>query len=87
MLESEGVKLAFDDEAIREIAKLAAEVNESVENIGARRLHTILSTVLEELLYAIPDDIKDGDITIDKPYVDKQIGEIITNRDLSHYIL
>lgn len=87
MLESEGVNLSFDDEAIREIAKIAAEVNETVENIGARRLHTILSTVLEELLYVIPDDIKDGTITIDKPYVEKQLGDIITNRDLSHYIL
>ncbi|HKJ31610.1 MAG TPA: ATP-dependent protease ATPase subunit HslU [Balneolales bacterium] len=87
MMESENINLKFDDESIREIAKIAAEVNETVENIGARRLHTILSTVLEELLYVIPDDIKEGEVTIDKPYVDKQLGDIITNRDLSHYIL
>ncbi len=87
MIESEGVKLEFNDESIREIARLAAEVNQSVENIGARRLHTILSTVLEELLYNIPDDISQGTINIDKEYVDRQLGDIITNRDLSQYIL
>ncbi len=87
MIESEGVTLEFNDESIREIARLAAEVNQSVENIGARRLHTILSTVLEELLYNIPDDISQGTINIDKEYVDKQLEEIITNRDLSQYIL
>lgn len=84
---AEGVSLSFNDEAIREIAKLAAEVNSSVENIGARRLHTILTTILEELLFLVPDDIKEGSILIDKAYVTKQIGSIVKNRDLSQYIL
>lgn len=87
MFEAEGVDLTFDDEALREIAKVAAEVNREVENIGARRLHTILSTVLEELLYSVPDDISTGSIAIDREYVLKQIGDIIKNKDLSQYIL
>lgn len=87
MFGSEGVTLRFEDQAIKEIARVAAEVNSSVENIGARRLHTILSTVLEELLYTIPDDISDGEIVIDKNYVEKQLNELIKNRDLSQYIL
>ena len=87
MIKSEGIELDFTDEAIREIAKVAAEINNSIENIGARRLHTILSTVLEELLYSIPDDIKEGKITIDKDYVNKQLEGLVTNRDLSQYIL
>lgn len=87
MLASEGVQIKFDDEAIREIAKIAAEVNTTIENIGARRLHTILSSVLEDLLYAVPDDIKEGEITIDKAFVQRQLNDVIKNRDLSHYIL
>ncbi|MEX0685346.1 MAG: ATP-dependent protease ATPase subunit HslU [Balneolales bacterium] len=87
MIASEGVTLTFDDAAIREIARVAAQVNESVENIGARRLHTILSTVLEELLFAIPEDISEGDIVIDKAYVNKQLDNLVKDQDLSHYIL
>jgi ATP-dependent HslUV protease ATP-binding subunit HslU len=87
MLASEGIKLDFTDDAILEIAKLAAEVNATVENIGARRLQTILSSVLEEILYAVPDDISMGDLTVDKDYVQKQLKDIVQNRDLSHYIL
>ncbi|TVQ15515.1 MAG: ATP-dependent protease ATPase subunit HslU [Balneolaceae bacterium] len=87
ILASEGVTLHFDDDAIREIARIAAEVNLSIENIGARRLHTILSSVLEELLFAVPDDIKTGEITIDKAYVEKQLDSLVKNRDLSHFIL
>ena len=66
MLESEGVSVEFTKQSIREIARIAAEVNQAVENIGARRLHTILSTLLEELLFAVPDDISSGEITIDE---------------------
>ena len=87
MLQTEGVDLEFTDEALHEIAKIAAEVNREVENIGARRLHTILSTVLEELLYSVPDDIHSGKISIDKSYVNKQLEHIILNKDLSQYIL
>lgn len=87
MLESEGVNIEFTDEAIREIAFIAARVNERVENIGARRLHTILSSLLDELLFAVPDDISSGDITIDKEYVNKQLDDLVKDKDLSHYIL
>ena len=87
MLESEGVTVEFTEKAIREIARIAAEVNRAVENIGARRLHTILSTLLEELLFAIPDDISSGEINIDEEYVEKQLSDLVKNKDLSHYIL
>ncbi len=87
MLASEGITLEFNDDAIKEIARLAAEVNASVENIGARRLQTILSSVLEEILYAVPDDISSGTLSVDKDYVDKQLKDIVQNRDLSQYIL
>ena len=87
MLKSEGVDLEFADDALLEIARVAAEVNASIENIGARRLHTILSTVLEELQFSIPDDISSGKVTIDKAYVDRQLEKLTKDKDLSHYIL
>jgi len=87
MLKSEGVDLEFADDALLEIARVAAEVNTSIENIGARRLHTILSTVLEELQFSIPDDISSGKVTIDKAYVDRQLEKLTKDKDLSHYIL
>ncbi len=87
MLSSENVKIEFSEEAILEIARIAAEVNSEVENIGARRLHTILSSLLEELLFAVPDDISDTEITIDESYVHKQLDGLVRNKDLSHYIL
>lgn len=87
MLDSEGVKVTFTEKAIREIARIAAEVNQQVENIGARRLHTILSSLLEELLFAVPDDIGSGEVEIDKDYVNKQLDNLVKDKDLSHYIL
>lgn len=87
MLKSEGVEIEFKDDAVREIARIAAEVNSSVENIGARRLHTIMSSLFDELLFAVPDDINSGKIIIDKAYVDKQLTDIVKDKDLSHYIL
>lgn len=87
MLQSEGVEIEFTDEAIKEIAAIAAQVNQAVENIGARRLHTILSSLLDELLFAVPDDITTGMITIDKEYVNKQLNDLVKDKDLSHYIL
>jgi len=87
MLASEGVTVTFDKSAIREVAKIAAQVNQQIENIGARRLHTILSSLLEELLFAVPDDIGSGEITIDKKYVNKQLNNLVKDKDLSHYIL
>ena len=86
LLETEGIALTFTDDAIREIAKLAAEVNESMENIGARRLHTILEKVLEQISFDGPD-LKKKKITIDAAYVRKQLDDIVKDQDLSRYIL
>jgi len=87
LLKSEGVELTFEDDGIFEVAKIAAEVNEQVENIGARRLHTILSTVLEEILYNTPDKNKGKKIIVDKNMVNDKLKDIVKNRDLSRYIL
>jgi len=87
MLKAEGVDVSFTEDALKEVASIAAQVNERVENIGARRLHTILSSLLDELLFAIPDDIGTGDITIDRDYVNKQLDDLVKDKDLSHYIL
>lgn len=87
MLEAEGVKISFTDDAIKELARIAALVNSQVENIGARRLHTIMSSLFDELLFAVPDDINSGEITIDPNYVEKQLEGLVKDKDLSHYIL
>ncbi len=87
LLKAEEIDLSFDDEGILEIARIAAEVNEQVENIGARRLHTILSTLLEDILYNTPDMIKDKKIVIDRNMVEDKLKDIVKNRDLSRYIL
>lgn len=87
MLASEGVDIEFTTGAIREVAAIAAQVNQQVENIGARRLHTILSSLLDELLFAVPDDINSGEITIDQEYVNKQLDNLVKDKDLSQYIL
>ncbi len=87
MLETEGVTINFTDDAIRELARIAAVVNSQVENIGARRLHTIMSSLFDELLFAVPDDINSGEITIDPTYVSKQLADLVKDKDLSHYIL
>lgn len=87
LLMSENIELNFTDDSIKEIAKIAAEVNEQVENIGARRLHTIMTTVLEEILFDVPDKIKKNKIEIDKEFVNKKLNSIVKNRDLSRYIL
>ncbi|MEQ9264839.1 MAG: HslU--HslV peptidase ATPase subunit, partial [Balneolaceae bacterium] len=87
MLATEGVEVSFTEEAIKELARIAALVNSQVENIGARRLHTIMSSLFDELLFAVPDDINSGKITIDPAYVDKQLAGLVKDKDLSHYIL
>jgi ATP-dependent HslUV protease ATP-binding subunit HslU len=87
LLDSEGVSVEFTDEAVRDIARIAAEVNEEVENIGARRLHTILTTLLEEILFDVPDANRESSILIDHDTVERRLGEIVSNRDLSQYIL
>ncbi len=87
LLATEGITLSFNDEAIHEIARTAAEVNDQVENIGARRLHTILTTLLEEVLYNAPDDMPLQTIIVDKAMVDSRLAGIVRNRDLTRFIL
>ncbi|MBL7135287.1 MAG: ATP-dependent protease ATPase subunit HslU [Candidatus Marinimicrobia bacterium] len=86
LLRTENVKLKFEDDAVEEIAQLAAEVNEKMENIGARRLHTILTTLLEEILYRVPDK-KINEVTITRKVVQEKLSDIVKDRDLSRYIL
>jgi len=87
LLKAENIELQFDKDGTLEIARIAAEVNEQVENIGARRLHTILSTLLEDILFDTPDKIKEKNITITKDMVQDKLKDIVKNRDLSRYIL
>lgn len=87
LVETEGMEIEFEDDAIKEVAKVAAEVNEKVENIGARRLHTILSTLLEDILFDIPDKLKEKKLVIDKELVEERLNSIVKDRDLSRYIL
>jgi ATP-dependent HslUV protease ATP-binding subunit HslU len=87
LLASEGVEIDFEDDAVREIARIAAKVNSEVENIGARRLHTILTTLLEDILFDVPDTISDTSLTIDAEQVRDRLKGIADNRDLSQYIL
>lgn len=87
LMQSEGVTISFTDDSIRAIARIAFEVNESVENIGARRLHTILTTLLEQILFDVPDIISASEITITGDIVEERLEKIVRNRDLSKYIL
>ena len=87
LLETEGVELELTADAIREIAKIATEVNEQVENIGARRLHTILTTLLDEILFDVPDKLPSEKVIIDAEIVREKLDKIVKNRDLSKFIL
>ncbi|HKW99343.1 MAG TPA: ATP-dependent protease ATPase subunit HslU [Bryobacteraceae bacterium] len=86
LLETEGIKLVLTDDALEEIARFAAQVNQSSENIGARRLHTIMEKVLEEISFAGPD-WKKKTVKVDAAYVRKQLVDIVKDQDLSRYIL
>lgn len=87
LLQSEQVAISFKEDAIIEIAKTAASVNEQVENIGARRLHTILTTLLEDILFEVPDKMPEAEIKITGGMVNQKLDKIVKNRDLSKYIL
>ncbi|MDA1313757.1 MAG: ATP-dependent protease ATPase subunit HslU [Acidobacteria bacterium] len=86
LMDTEGIHLKFTDEAISEIAAVATQVNEDTENIGARRLHTIMERVLEEISFEGPD-LKKKTVTIDPAYVKKRLADIARDQDLSRYIL
>ena len=86
LLETEGVKLEFTKDALEEIARFAFRVNEGTENIGARRLHTIMERVLDEISFAAPEK-KGEQVTIDATYVANALADIVKDQDLSRYIL
>ncbi|MEW6194969.1 MAG: ATP-dependent protease ATPase subunit HslU [Bacteroidota bacterium] len=87
LLQTEGVAVKFRDDGIKEVAKTAADVNEQVENIGARRLHTILTTLLEDILFDVPDKMPSEEVEIGGEMVRQKLDKIVKNRDLSKYIL
>ena len=86
LLETEGLKLNFTEDAVAALARFATSVNEQTENIGARRLHTILEKVLDEISFEAPE-LKKKNVKIDAAYVNKQLVDIVKNQDLSRYIL
>lgn len=86
LLETEGINLKFTENSLDEIAKIAYTVNEQTENIGARRLHTILEKLLEEIAFEAPD-LDRQDIIIDHDYVYNKLNDVVKNQDLSRYIL
>ena len=88
LMETENLKVKFKDDGVRRIAEIAFDVNESTENIGARRLHTILERLLEEISFEASDlGAKDEAVTIDKSFVDQHLSELAQNEDLSRFIL
>jgi ATP-dependent HslUV protease ATP-binding subunit HslU len=88
MMESEGVELEFEEGALREIARIAFEVNSEVENIGARRLQTVMSLLLNDFMFDIPDVIGSGShIVVTAEMVSEKLSALVKNRDLSQYIL
>ena len=86
MLSTEKVEVVFDDHGLNKIAELATEINQNIENIGARRLHTIMEKLLEDISFTA-SDIGPATINIDTPYVEKNLGELIKSQDLSKFIL
>ena len=86
LLETEGVKLKFTDDAVEEIARTAMQVNEQTENIGARRLHTIMEKILDKVSFEAPN-LKKKSVQVDVDYVREQLADIIKDQDLSRYIL
>jgi ATP-dependent HslUV protease ATP-binding subunit HslU len=86
LMETEGISLTFTDGAIYKIADFATRVNERTENIGARRLHTVMEKLLDEISFEGPD-LQNKQVTIDEEYVEKMLADIVKNEDLSRYIL
>lgn len=87
LLAAEGIKVEFTPDAVKEIARLAAEVNRNVENIGARRLHTVIERIMEEISFTAPDLPKGSTVTIDKPLVRSKLMPLLEKQDLSKFIL
>ncbi|QIV96231.1 ATP-dependent HslUV protease ATP-binding subunit HslU [Allofrancisella inopinata] len=86
LMKTEGVELTFDDNAIQKIAEISYRVNEEIENIGARRLHTVMEKLLEEISFDAPE-LTDKTISITTEYVNEKLGKLVKDKDLSKYIL
>lgn len=86
LLKTEDISISFTDEAIDHLAQIACDVNAQTENIGARRLHTIMEKLLEDLSFEAPD-LDKKEVSIDSVYIDEKLGDIVSNRDLSRFIL
>jgi ATP-dependent HslUV protease ATP-binding subunit HslU len=86
LMKTEGVDLVFTPDAINALARIAVQVNSSVENIGARRLQTVMERVLDEISFSAPD--RGGEtISVDADYIEKHVGDLARNADLSRFIL
>jgi len=86
LLATEGVELSFAEDGIKRIAEMGFKVNETTENIGARRLHTMLEKLLEEISFEA-SDLTDKKVVVDAAYVNKYLGDLVEDEDLSRYIL
>jgi ATP-dependent HslUV protease ATP-binding subunit HslU len=86
LMATEGIKITFSDDAVDEIAEIAEKVNETHENIGARRLHTVMEKVMEDISFSAPNTRKKS-LMIDRAYVQKQLQDIVEDEDLSRFIL
>jgi ATP-dependent HslUV protease ATP-binding subunit HslU len=87
MIATEGVTLTFEDEAIREMARMAAMLNKTVENIGARRLHTVMERIMEELSFAAAEMERGAHLVVDKALVERRLADVVKKTDISKYIL
>jgi ATP-dependent HslUV protease ATP-binding subunit HslU len=81
------VRLDFTPDAVREVARIAADVNSRMENIGARRLHTVMTTLLEDIMFDLPDNANEGVIRVDGAFVRNQLKSVLEDEDLRRYIL
>lgn len=87
LIATEGVKLLFEDDAIREIARMAAQMNRTVENIGARRLHTVIERIMEEISFDAAEMEEGEEITVTKALVQDRLSDALVASDLSRFIL
>ena len=86
MMKTEGIEIEMTDDSIESISELAFQVNESIEDIGARRLHTIMEKLFENVSFEAPD-LEKKEIRISSEYVNRELSDIVRNQDLSKYIL
>ncbi len=87
LIATEGVDLIFEDDAIREIARLASELNRTIENIGARRLHTVIERIMEKISFEAAEMEEGEQIVVDKELVQERLSDFLVSSDLSRYIL